>query len=141
MHMKRFAFATVTALLIAGSVFAGTNVVGAWKGKTKINRAKLPPMTNPQQHQQMEAQVAMMEKATLGLTLNKNGTCSVSVTGIAIPGGKQPPARTGTWALKGNQLSLSFGKTKMPPEVFTLAKNGKSFSIEQHGVAVTTFTR
>ncbi len=142
MSLTKLAVAAATLTFLAGSAMAATNVLGTWKGTLKINTSKLPPATSPQMKQMIDSQVAMVSKLSFSLVLSKDGTFSIKTAGLPAAAGAPSKAETGTWTLKGDQLSLTSPKDKAHAKSFTVAKDGKSFfAEEQQGVAVLTFKR
>jgi hypothetical protein len=143
MSISKYAVAVAAFTVVAGSAFAGTNVVGSWKGKLKFDLSKVPA----EQKQMAQQKIAMLSKMTFGLTLVKNGKFTMQISGFPTqPGGKTPPPQTGSWSIKGGQLSLipdaPNAQMKPPPQVFIVSKDGKSFSASQgNGSAVITFSR
>lgn len=133
MSISKLAVAAA-ALSILTAIAAPASVVGAWKGKLSIDKSKMPPSVTPDQIKSFESHFS---KITLMLDLKKDGTFTIKADGVP----SQTPAKSqsGTWTLKGNQLTIQAGKGK--PQVFTVAKNGKSFSASQFGGVIATFKR
>jgi hypothetical protein len=140
MSVTKLAVATATFSLLIGSAIAAPNIVGAWKGKLTINFSKIPNANNPQVRPMIERQAAMISKMTMNLNLAKSGSFVLKVGGLPGAGGSK--TQTGTWTLKQDQVTLISSEKKEPAKTFTLAKNGKAFSLDvQGGQATLSFSR
>jgi hypothetical protein len=136
MAYTKLAVAAATISLLAGSAFAGPNVVGAWKGKIKIDMSKLPKAANPQMQAMMQKQLAMVKAASLYIDLQKNGSYTAGTKGM----GQDEKKDSGTWKVSGSSLTLTSSKEKSQSHAFKLSKDGKTFSTEVPGGSVV-FTR
>jgi len=132
------------AILIS-SAFGGS-VTGLWHGHVKVIVANLPTPPNPQDKARMMDQVNKNEKMVIGLTLKADHTFSITAPGMTA----STPGQSGTWSQSGSTISMiakGSGTAKVPPQVFTLAKDQKSFSMTQKNpmtkkdLFVITFSR
>jgi hypothetical protein len=140
MSLTKFAVIATALSLLAGPAAAGSNIYGAWKGKIRINLAAIPASASPQVKESVRQQAAMVQKTTISLNLSKDKTFSMKVSGSPVP--SQNATTKGTWTLRGNQLTIFPTKTSSRPNPFTIAKDGKSFSVEiRSGLATMKFTR
>ncbi|MDR3690460.1 MAG: hypothetical protein P4L46_13870 [Fimbriimonas sp.] len=131
-----FSLAALFSLAIAGPV------TGVWHGHIKVFRQNLPAAPNPQAQAQMNTMIQKQEQMVVNLTLKADHTFTVSM------GGTDKNSQTGTWAQTGASLSLQGvvnGKKMGTPQVFVVAKNGKSFAMTQKvggkDAATVTFSR
>jgi hypothetical protein len=139
--MKFASKASVVAaavLLIATAAVAGTNVVGAWKGKVEMDLSSLPKAQNAQQQQMMDKMMAQVKKMVINLTLKGNKTFTMSA--VAAPPDGKTHTMTGSWSQKGNKITM-VGKTedgkpatdKDKTQTLTVNPNGKSMSLDMPG--------
>jgi len=137
--LKSTAIGVLCAALAVGA-FAAHSPVGTWKGKIKLDLAKVPGSSNPQTHQALLKQQEKISKSTVMLTLSPNHRFEMKVTGAASASLNK--TTKGTWSLQGDKLTLLADQKGMHPNPFTMAKDGKSFSVSlPNGIAALTFTR
>lgn len=136
MQLKKLAAVGMLTAALAVTCLAASNVLGTWKGHVVFDKAKLPKSANPAQQKQMEASLAQAAKMVITLKLTADHKFTARVDGV------QTKDRTdgGTWSLKGSALTLTSNKDKQK-QVFTIAKNGKSFTASQAPFVKIVFTR
>ena len=121
------------AALISSAV--ATSVVGTWHGKVIVNRAALPKAANPQQQAQMNAGLAQASAMKITLTLNANHTYK------AVAVAKTSQTDTGTWAQKGNQITLTPSKNSKQASQKALTLSGNKMSVTVGPFATVVFTK
>ncbi len=140
MSVLKLALAVATLSCVSVSAFGATQVLGAWKGKIHVDIAKLPRANDPKMKPILLQQIAVVAKAAFDLKISKDGTFKMTVSGAPPPAKNE--TQTGTWSLKGDQLTLMSLHRKQSAHPFTIAKDGKSFSVDlPGGMAKLVFTR
>ncbi len=97
-------------------VFA-QSVVGAWHGHFVIDRTTLPKAQTPQQQQQMQQRLKMMDGMLQRAKLNLNLTSAKTYvfTGEGLPTTKGIQTSEGVYSLAGNSLILTSKKENGKP--------------------------
>jgi hypothetical protein len=144
MCITKLAAAAALILAVSGSALGSASLAGVWRGKIKVDRSKIPPLSDPQMKKTFETQMSMISKMSISLNLKKNGTFAMQVMGIAAPGAKPSGSQTGKWSVKGTSLTLAISASAASggsSKVFAVAKNGKSFSTDVYTGTSIVFTR
>ena len=123
-------FIKVSVLVCALSAFAASamagDITGNWKGRVRIDTAKISKAPNASAHTKMMGMISKVQQTVINLTIKPDHTFTESTIG--------GPSRTGTWTLTGKTLSMSTtvnGKVQGKPDVFVLSPNGKAFVMSQ----------
>jgi|GEM_PF-5437692 len=124
MNPYKFSAVVVAIAALATSSLA-QNAVGKWKGH--LDMGAMPPATTPQAKQQQDTMMKMFKQIAFSLTISKDKSFSVEISGT--PGSKPPPATKGTWTQAGKTVTLK-GAPKaagtQPPISGTISGDGKS---------------
>lgn len=130
----------VAAVGLSLSAFAA-DVTGKWTGKMNMDlnslkaqiSAKSGKMT-PEQKKMVESQMTMASTMLAAMRMNvefqKGGKYTMTTTGA--PGMQKPETETGTWSIKGNQVTMTGSKSGKGPKtvVGTLSGNGKTITVD-----------
>ncbi len=139
----------VTALALSLSAFAA-DVTGKWTGKINMDMKeakaaaikaaeskgkKMTPEQIKMMDQQMAMGMTMVANIRMNVVMEKGGKYSMTTTGA--PGSQKAETETGTWTLKGNQITLSGSKQGKGPKtvVGTLSANGRTITVDLSKVA------
>jgi len=148
-YTKKAGVLALSLAALTSAAFAG-QLTGTWHGHIKINMASMPANMPAAQKEQAMKSIKMTESMVVNLTLKADHTFVVTMTGMPKAAGKSPQNEGGTWSQSGSTVSIQGvkdGKKMGNPQVFTLAKDGKSFSMVQKNpmtkqdAATVIFTR
>jgi len=130
----------VSALALSLSAYAA-DITGKWTGKMSMDMSALKAQfaaqagnLKPEQKKMVEQQMAMASTMLAAMRMNvdfqKGGKYTMTTTGT--PGSQKAESETGTWTIKGNQVSMTGSKSGKGPRtvVGTLSSNGKTITVD-----------
>lgn len=129
--------AFLSLLVISGSAVASGSLAGIWHGRIRFDMTNLPPMKNPRLNAARVANLTKLQQMELTLTIKSDRTYTLRSLG----GPRQTPQITGTWRVTGTSLSLQqtdHGRELGYPQVYTIEKTGKSFTVTKSQSGLTT---
>ena len=116
-------------------------MVGTWKAHSQ---PITPPagLVDEQTRKNEEEAARLLNSVTIEFKLNGDGTCSMNMDGLKLPGVSAPTPKPtevpGTWTLTGNKLNLDFHTTRNKIAlVFTVSPDGRSFKGGNRGATFT----
>ena len=134
LHLRSVAALVLVATLSAEAI-AAHSLVGVWKGKVRFDFSKLPGSNNPLSHRALVKAQARLLQRKVTLTLSPNHRFVMTVSGAAA---KSPDQTTnGSWSQTGDKITLLADKKGTHQNPFTIAKDGKSFSMSLAGASLT----
>jgi hypothetical protein len=135
----RLAFVATLAAFALVAYAQAPNVLGKWTGKMEVDMSSMPKPKNDQEKQMMDSMVKMTKDIRFVLTLNRDKTYTIDISGVpAGPNGQKPPQDKGKWVQAGEKITLTPEKRPnqqgTPPTVtITAARDGKKMTMQLPG--------
>ncbi len=130
--------AAIVALLAALTTLsmAAPTLIGVWHAHLTVDSTKFPPFKDANEKAKFMVVAKQIPNTKIMLTLKGDHTFNVVAFGGPFP----TPSQTGTWAVKGSEISITtFDKGKPGGTIaFTFAKDHRSFKTVS-GYTIVTF--
>lgn len=127
----------LSLVALSSSALATGSLAGIWHGRIRFDMSNLPQLKNPRKNAARIANLTKLQQYSLTLTLKGDNTYTLRTIG----GPNLTPQITGTWRVTGSSLSLQqmdHGQERGYPQVYTLDKSSKSFSVTKDQSGITT---
>jgi hypothetical protein len=115
------------AIALVGCGKGEDKFVGSYTGKEQLSQKTLDAVSKMPNAAQIRAQMDKAQQMSIGLTLKKDKTATMSVAG-------QPQNANGTWVFENNQVVMTLsGAAGGPPMKLNPSSDGKTLTVDMSG--------